>query len=151
MTYFEVPQPTITDMHRAATKDRLGGSTVAAIVRFFHSVDSRCVTCGMETWVDVMPADMTPGDKATFGHVEPASRIADYSTNGQRPGYTTDNGLLQCTDCNSGMGATAIVVTVVPIPSYFGAPKFGKLGKPAVTVNRADVKRSVRAAAGYAA
>jgi len=105
---------TVTDAHRAATKDRLGGSRVSGIVRAWHALDPRCVTC-----LTVTTYDGAPGDRPTFGHLTPASVITPGATGGKRGGYTPDNGALMCADCQHAVGDTT-VSTIHFLPAYFG-------------------------------
>lgn len=142
-----LPVPAITDAHRRATKDSLGGSRIAGIVRAWHGIDARCVTCLSPTWVDVMPHDMTPGDRATFGHIVPASLITPGVQNGKRGGYTPDNGVLQCADCNTAVSATVLTVAYY-VPSYVGAfPRVTR--RRATDTDTGARKASARVALGY--
>jgi hypothetical protein len=147
MTYSLIPVPAITDSHRAATKNRLGGSRIAGIVRAWHEIDPRCVTCDSLTWVDVMPHNMAPGDKATFGHIVPASVVTPGAQGGERGGYTADNGLLQCQDCQNGLSATTVTRGYF-VPAYLG--RFPRVTRrTAGQTDRGQAKAAARVLIGY--
>lgn len=111
---FHIPTPDPTGLARA-TKDALGGSRIAGIVRAWHEIDPRCVTC-----LTVTTYDGAPGDRPTFGHLRvPASVATPGESGGKRGGYTADNGALQCADCQYAVSDTP--VTVIHFrPAYFG-------------------------------
>jgi hypothetical protein len=123
MTSYALPLPLITDAHRAATKNRIGGRDMAAIKRAWHAIDPRCVTCLTVTHTDGTGA---AGDAATFGHVVPASLITPGASAGMRGGYTPDNGILQCVDCQ-GIYSDTPITRVYYVPSYFGAARFPRM------------------------
>ena len=140
MTYF-VPVPADLAVLAVATKDRLGGSRIAAIVRGWHAIDSRCVTCTMPTTYDG-----APGDRPTFGHLAvPASVATPGASGGRRGGYTPDNGALMCADCQHAIGDTP-VTRLAFRPAYFGtfptAPRVRR-------VEASEAKATARAALGY--
>jgi hypothetical protein len=122
-TTYTLPLPVITDAHRAATKNRIGGRDMASIKRAWHATDARCVTCLTVTHVD---GQGQAGDAATFGHVIPASVITPGASAGMRGGYTPDNGVLMCADCQHLYSDTP-VTRVYYVPTYFGAARFPRM------------------------
>lgn len=147
-TTTSLPLPAITDDVRTATKNRLGGSRVAGIVRAWHETDARCVTCAMPTWVGRMPSDMTEGDRATFGHIVPASVITPGAAGGERGGYHPTNGVLQCADCNSGM-SNVTLTNVHYVPNYIGDRFPRATRQTASMTDRGAAKAAARATLGY--
>lgn len=124
----------------AATKDRVGGSRVAEIVRAWHALDPRCVLC-----LTVTDFHGAAGDRPTFGHIIPASTLTPGATGGKRGGYTADNAALVCTDCNHAIGDT-VMASLAFEPVYFGTfPATRRVRR----VETGSGKASARAALGY--
>ena len=139
MTFSPVLAADMTELARA-TKGRLGGSTISAIVRAWHAVDPRCVTC--ET---VTTYDGHKGDAPTFGHLIPASVITPGATGDKRGGYTADNGVLQCADCQHAIGARTLDRLAFQ-PAYLGTfPRVTRRKR----VEANDRKATARAGLGY--
>lgn len=132
--------PADLDRLAYATKDRLGGSRVSAIVRAWHAIDARCVLCSTVTTFDG-----AKGDAPVFGHVMPASVITPGASGGKRGGYTADNGVLMCADCNFAIGDTVANVWAFR-PDYFGTfPRATRVAR----VETDNGKGAARAALGY--
>ena len=107
-------------------------------MRAWHATDPRCVIC--ET---VTSYEGDAGDRPVFGHLVPASVITPGATGGKRGGYTADNAMLMCSDCNHRIGART-VVEVAFIPSYFGTfPSVKRVRRSVPDYKCAAVERMV--------
>jgi hypothetical protein len=83
----------------AATRDRIGGSRIAALREYLHAYSNgRCVVCLLPTRLD---ANANDSDRAEIGHLINASSIA---ISASRCGFVPGNVATMCHACNSNAG-----------------------------------------------
>lgn len=114
---FTLSVATDRDRLARATKDNIGGGRrISAIVASMLETDARCVICLTDT---ANPA--TPGDRPTLAHVLSAASLTPGAAAGKRGGYTPDNVLIACQECNRRIGDRNMT-NVQFVPAYFGRP-----------------------------
>lgn len=125
-----------------ATRDRIGGSRVAALRTYLHTyAGGRCVVCGQPTRLD---AARGASDYAEIGHLLPASTDADSSS---RQGFVPGNVANMCHACNSAAGAYAFNawdVLAELVPMEWPLLKAVKAGHDAHSINAANIRSSKR-------
>lgn len=90
----------------AATRDRIGGSRLAALRVWLHETDARCVSCGFATRLDVAGSHPL---HAELGHMVAAST---YAASNARVGWLPGNIALMCHTCNADANTQGVSFTL---------------------------------------
>lgn len=105
MDAYQIQAALIADPTRAryATRNRLGGSMVAALGRWLHTLsEGTCGLCGQPTDLGALP---TASNRAEVCHLLPASAYGDAR---ERCGYVPGNVFSGCRACNEATADSVI-------------------------------------------